>query len=120
MSKRPEQGKLFPILMIAAGIILILGSVLWLINATQISQARVGSVSSPISSPKIPYPDIPRVSLGDAKAAYELKQATFIDVRGEPYYSQGHIPGALSISEDQLNSQVRGLDVNSWIITYCT
>ena len=41
-------------------------------------------------------------------------------MRGEEYYQQGHIAGAISIPEDQLEERVKELDSNAWIITYCT
>ena len=53
-------------------------------------------------------------------AAYDLEQAVFIDTRGDPYFSQGHIPGAISMTEDEVLSRLSDLDPNAWIITYCT
>ena len=69
---------------------------------------------------RVPYPDIPRITLSDAKAAFDLNNAVFIDTRGDSYFSQGHIPGALSITEDQIGDRIDELDSTAWIITYCT
>ena len=68
----------------------------------------------------VPYPNVARVSLKDAKAAFDLKNAVFIDVRGEPSYSQEHIPGALSITYDELPAHIQELKKTDWIIPYCT
>jgi 3-mercaptopyruvate sulfurtransferase SseA len=66
------------------------------------------------------YPEIPRVSLADAKAAYDAKSAVFVDARSADSYAQGHIPGALSIPADQLANRLGELKKGDWIITYCT
>jgi hypothetical protein len=119
----PNQKKrqpIFPIAMVALGAALILGSVAWLINTSRLAQAQRASLSAPVTSPRIPHPEVPRISLGDAKAALDLKQAVFVDTRGEPYFSQGHIPGAISMTDDEVASRLGELDPNAWIITYCT
>jgi rhodanese-related sulfurtransferase len=43
-----------------------------------------------------------------------------VDVRGDDLYNAGHIPGALSIPESDLESRITNLDPNARIITYCT
>ena len=118
--KKNKRQPIFPIVMVIIGVVLILGSVGWLVNTSRLAEAQRASVSAPVSSPRIPYPEVPRISLGDSKAAYDLKQAVFIDTRGEPYFSQGHIPGAISMTEDELTARRSELDPNAWIITYCT
>ena len=110
------RNALFPILMIAAGVILMLGSVAWFVNANG-SGAEV-TTSTPAM--RMPHPDIPRISVGDAKAAFDLGNAVFIDTRGEPYFSQGHIPGAVTITEDELPERLDEFNPSDWIITYCT
>jgi len=72
------------------------------------------------SSPQAPYPDVPRVKVGDARAAHELNQAVFVDVRSAEQYTQGHIAGAKSIPLNELDSRQNELNKDQWIITYCT
>ena len=131
---RTDRRSIFPILMVLFGALLMIGALLWLILATRQSATRaailpsqgvsqvtpVASLDTPVATPAIPYPEIKRISLGDAKAAFELKSAVFIDVRGEPYYSDAHIPGAISMTYDEMSSRMGELDKNAWIITYCT
>ncbi len=77
----------------------------------------------PVAQPtpaEIPYSEIVRVGLGDAKAAYDLKQAIYLDVRDADSYASGHIPGALSIPLNNLEARLKELDPNAWILTYCT
>jgi hypothetical protein len=101
---------LLPIILVAAGLVLILGAaVFYLVNPLVASK----SVPTDQTAAAIPYPD-------DAKAAYDLKNAVFIDVRGEPYFSDEHIPGALSITYDELPTNLQALKNTDWIIPYCT
>jgi len=128
---------IFPIVMVVFGFIFMIGALVWFVTATRQSASRaavlvtpvvssitpvVSSITSitPVASPAIPYPEIKRISLGDAKAAYELKSAIFVDVRGEPYYSEAHIPGAISMTYDEMATRMSDLDKKAWIITYCT
>lgn len=116
MFKRPS---VLPLTLIVIGLILVLGSTLWFIGSTRTTAALSSDISPPIASPRLPYPEVRRIGLGDAKAAFDLGSAVFIDVRGEPYYSQSHIPGALSITEDELLGREE-FDTSDWIILYCT
>jgi hypothetical protein len=125
---------IFPIVMVVFGFIFMIGALVWFVTATRQSASRaavlatpvvssitpVASSITPVASPAIPYPEIKRISLGDARAAYELKSAIFIDVRGEPYYSAAHIPGAISMTYDEMATRMSELDKKAWIITYCT
>jgi 3-mercaptopyruvate sulfurtransferase SseA len=119
MARRRSQGSIWPIVMVGMGLVLIVGAIGWyLTNSPDSVSSAVSSTQA--SGVQIPYPDIQRVSLGDAKAAYDTKAAVFVDVRGEPYYSQGHIPGALSITDVELPNRLNELNPDDWIITYCT
>jgi hypothetical protein len=123
--KRNRRQMLYPFLMVVAGIMLIISAAAWMISSTSTPEVRssgipASGITQPSVDTRIPYPGIQRVSVGDARAALELKQAIFIDVRGEPYFSAGHIPDALSITEEELLSRLGELDGSAWIITYCT
>lgn len=118
-SKKKRQ-PIFPFVMVLLGAALILGSIAWLVGASRVTEAQNASLGAPVTSPRIPFPEVQRVSLGDSKAAFDLKQAIFVDTRGEPYFSQGHIPGAISLTDDELPARQGELDPNAWIITYCT
>jgi hypothetical protein len=76
--------------------------------------------SAPPSFPtEDPLPHIQRVSLEDAKAAFDNDEALFLDVRGLASYEQSHIQGALSIPLMDLELRMDELDPKQWIITYC-
>ncbi len=73
-----------------------------------------------VASGDVPYPDVIRVTVGNARAAQALKQATFVDVRTPEQYAQSHIPGAVSIPLSEFESRLNELNKDQWIITYCT
>ncbi len=85
------------------------------------------STSSPTPLPAVSggfdasaYPEIPRVSLEEAKTAFDTKSAVFIDVRGSASYAVSHIAGALDIPLEDIETRLNELDPNQWIIPYCT
>lgn len=121
MGKRRQKQSVWPIALVVLGLFLILGSAVWLFLLQQSEAEGVGaSQEANASSARIPYPEITRVSLADAYAAYQTSAAVFVDVRGEPYYSEQHISGALSIPEDELQGSMDAFDPVQWIIPYCT
>lgn len=76
--------------------------------------------SAPAGEPQVSERDAPRVSLEEAKAAFDSRAAVFVDVRSEAAYTEGHIPGALSIPLAELELRLDELNPDQWIITYCT
>lgn len=66
------------------------------------------------------FPDVTRVSLKDARAAYDQKTAIFVDVRGKDAYDLSHVTGALNIPLADIPNRANELDPHAWIITYCT
>jgi len=107
---------ILPILILAAGLIVLLGAGLWALNPMK---SLATSTPTSLAGP-IPFAEIPRVRPPDAKAAYDLKNAVFVDVRGEPFYSESHIPGARSIPLAEISNRLGELKPLDWIIPYCT
>ena len=54
--------------------------------------------------------EVTRLSLEDAKAAFDQKTAVFLDVRDADSYASSHIPGALSIPLSELPDRLGELD----------
>ena len=102
--------------MVIGGALIVFAVIVLLLNPP--SQTTIlPDTSAPTESV---YPEIARVSLPDAKAAFGAKTAVFIDARPKASYDAGHIPGALSIPADELQNRLGELKKNDWIITYCT
>ena len=102
-----------PLFLIGAGVLLVLGVLLWQVLANAPTQPAT-------QQSDIPYPEIGRVSLADSKAALDQQSAIFLDVRDPVSFDTGHIPGAINIPLDQLENRLGELDASRWIITYCT
>jgi len=116
MSNRRSARSILPVVIIALGVIILLGVSLWVLNP--LGQPAASPTSPPLG--QIQPGDVPRVSLEDAKAAYDQKSAVFLDVRGDPFFSDGHIPGALSVSNPDAEQRFSELNPGAWIIPYCT
>ena len=109
MKKTPGS---LPLLMILLGCLLLLVIAVW--TVLDVSPAQ------PTNDPNIPYPDIARISLKDAYAAYNSKASVFLDVRDAGNYAASHIPGAINIPLAELADRLGELAKDAWIITYCT
>lgn len=69
---------------------------------------------------EIPYPEVPRISLADAKAQYDANTAVFVDVRSSDEYEAAHIPGAISLPLAELQARYQELPADALIFLYCT
>lgn len=107
---------IFPIILIAAGFLLVAGVLIsvFLLRPTE------GQVSTSPPGGSEPFPQIARVNLAQAKDAYDTGVAIFVDVRDQVYYENSHISGAISIPLSQVESRLDELELNDWIILYCT
>lgn len=103
---------------VLGAVILIVAIILLLIQ--QPDTVIAPSNGSVTQSSDIPYPEVARVSLADAKSAYDQGNAVFLDVRSSESFREEHIVGALSIPEVELPARLDELDPKDWIITYCT
>ncbi|MAT42736.1 MAG: hypothetical protein CL609_10365 [Anaerolineaceae bacterium] len=104
-----------PIVLIFLGIVMLASAIVLGAQPKNTSPS-----SQPLAAEEETFPEIPRVSLDDALAAYKSSEAVFIDVRDSSSYAQAHVPNALSYPLAQLGNQYKELDPNAWIITYCT
>lgn len=101
-----------PWIVIAGGLLLVLAGVAWVI---------LKQPSAPVTMPTpASVSQVQRVSLADAKAAFDANMAVFLDVRDNSSYAARHIPGALNIPPADLPTRIGELDPKAWIITYCT
>ena len=86
---------------------------------TQPQQGQV-SPTPPALPTENPFFEVPRVTLEEAKTAFDSGSAVFVDTRSATSFADVHIPGALSIPVAEIESRMDELDPNQWIITYCT
>ncbi len=111
-----NKRSIFPLLLVAIGIVILIGAVVSLVALSSGNNAQ----QKTSLNTNIPYSDVTRVELSAAKVAFDSGQAVFVDVRDEPYFDNGHIPGARSIPLSQFEQRLHELSPNDWIILYCT
>jgi 3-mercaptopyruvate sulfurtransferase SseA len=65
---------------------------------------------------------VPRVTVEEAKSAFDNGKAIIVDVRSAESYAAGHAAGAISIPLTNFENNIEdlSLDKDQWIITYCT
>ena len=66
--------------------------------------------------------DVPRITVEEAKAAFDRGEAVIVDVRSAEFYAEGHITGSISVplAGIEINPAAVPMDKSQWIITYCT
>lgn len=109
-----KRAKHRPILLMVMGLLfIIIAVVIWL------ASPEIGAAPGTTELPGEPS-EVARVSVSEAKAAFDEGTAVFLDVRTNEEYAQSHIPGAVSIPLNELGARYTELDPSAWVITYCT
>jgi len=67
-----------------------------------------------------PAEDAPRITLEEAKKAYDEGKAFIIDARAEEAYKAEHIKGAVNIRSDNLDARLKEIPRDKTIIVYCS
>jgi len=109
---------------------IVVGAVLFAILAGVIvSLERVRSAGSEavtaaataqaLPTQSIPYPQVSRIPLAEAKARLDRGQAILVDVRGKASYDEAHAAGAISVPEEEVQSRLQELH-DKELILYCT
>ena len=68
----------------------------------------------------IPYPEVPRLALEEAKSRHDAGTAIFVDVRSQGEYETAHILNAVSLPLADFAAGYQTLPREAEIITYCT
>jgi 3-mercaptopyruvate sulfurtransferase SseA len=71
-------------------------------------------------SPAATQEEARRISLKDAKAAYDGGNALFIDTRPETAYKGEHIKGAINIPAGETDKHIAELPRDKQLIFYCS
>jgi hypothetical protein len=81
---------------------------------------NAGSANSSTPTPAPPADDAPRITLAEAKTAFDGEAALFVDTRPASAYDAEHIKGALNIPKDKLAEKIKDLPKDKKIIAYCS
>jgi 3-mercaptopyruvate sulfurtransferase SseA len=119
MAKQRSNKPLLPVLMIGIGLILISAVLVWQLSVNKRFPTSTEPFPTQVQS-GFPYPEVTRISLSDAKAAYDTGSAIFVDVRDNVSFNSSHIPGALNLELASLPSHFTELNPAKSIILYCT
>ena len=106
-------------LLVFGGILLVMAGLLFVSRSVPQAQTNNPSQISD-SHEEETYPEIPRISLGESKTAFDAGTAIFLDVRDAASFAASHIPGAVNIPTAELPSRWSELEKGQWYITYCT
>lgn len=115
MSKQKQKLGSTALLIIGGGFLLIALAIFLVF-----SQNTATTQTSPILSEEEQDAAVSRLSLDEAKAAFDAGSAIFLDVRSAEAYQTEHVTGAINIPLAEIESRISELDPNQWIITYCT
>jgi len=100
-----------------------IGGLCVFVACTDITEPIAVSASptpAPTAAPKSDRQDAPRISLADAKKAFDDKTAMFIDTHPKATYDAGHIPGAINITVQDLETKFGSIPKDKRIIAYCS
>lgn len=64
--------------------------------------------------------DAPRISLADAKKAFDEGNAVFVDTRAEASYVNEHIKGAINVPAADFEAKYKEIPTDKKIIAYCS
>jgi hypothetical protein len=76
--------------------------------------------TAPAASSEDDLKNVPRISLADAKKAFDSGNAVFVDTRAEIQHRQERIKGALSIPAEAFATRYAEVPKGKTIITYCS
>jgi hypothetical protein len=89
-------------------------------GSTAPSNAAAASATPGDSKGGVPFPEVARISLADAKQAYDANDAVFIDTHAESQYAREHVTGAINIPSHRLEELVNKIPKGKKIIAYCS
>ncbi len=90
------------------------------VPAVTYTPTNTAPVTSTNTAPAAPADNAPRISLEDAKKAYDKGGVLFIDTRAEPAYKVEHIKGAINIPVETIESRYKDVPKDKKIIAYCS
>ena len=86
--------------------------------------SQIAEPESTQSTANLPQSDaeVPRISVEEARLAFESGDAIMVDVRAPESFEDSHIAGAVSVPLGAIERDLASLPLSKdqWIITYCT
>ncbi|MDQ3180816.1 MAG: rhodanese-like domain-containing protein [Acidobacteriota bacterium] len=85
-----------------------------------VNQIPAVTVTPNSNAPVAHKDDAPRISLEDAKKAFDKGGVLFIDTRAESAYKTEHIKGAISIPVETIEDRYKEIPKDKKVIAYCS
>ena len=104
-------------LLVGGGLVLIAAALLILLM--QQTPGR-NQLPAEVSDPNIPYPDVPRLPVAQAREGHQTGAILFVDTRSAENFEIAHIPGAISLPSGANDAAYTALPRDVQIVTYCT
>jgi hypothetical protein len=95
-------------------------------SAPNTNTARTNTAVAPKTNtaekaqPKDELADVPRISLADAKKAFDAGNAIFVDTRAEVQFQQSRIKGAINVPAEAMETRYKEIPTGKKIIAYCS
>jgi rhodanese-related sulfurtransferase len=71
-----------------------------------------------LATGSIPFPDVPRIALQEAKDKLDGGQAVLVDVRSKQSYDRSHAAGAISIPETEIDARMDEFPADKELVLY--
>lgn len=88
-------------------------------NASPAVNAAPAAPAAPPAARNIPFPDVERIPLAEAKKAFDDGSAVFVDTHSAASFEVQHVKGAVNIPPDQI-AKADSLPKGKKIIAYCS
>ena len=98
---------------------LIFGGALCALALTLAAAACRQTESAGAQKEKDPFADVPRVRVEELAAALKEGRAVALDVRPVEAFEEGHIPGAVSVPEEEVVARAGELPKDKLVVAYC-
>lgn len=95
-------------------------------NTTASNNSNARPASSPATSSAnsstqiLPYPEVPRITIADAKKAYDAGTAVLVDTHSKEMYDNEHITSAINVPFNEMDSYLDKVPKDKVMITYCS
>ena len=89
-------------------------------SAPELHVANAATPTPAPTSTPLSADEAPRITLADAKKAFDEGNAFIVDARAETAFKQEHIKGAVNIRPETLDARLKELPLNKKIIVYCS
>lgn len=87
------------------------------------AQATPTSAASPRAATppqQVPYPNVARISLADAKKAYDAGLAVLVDTHSPEMFANERIEASINMPFNEVESYLSKMPKDKMIITYCS